>query len=153
MRLNDAHAMSGLLDHLPSTGRFTASHLSSSLGTAKLYVATRSTDPPVSQQVKRDETHVLVRTIDKGKAAASGKGKAAGDATSGPAAKRARLVAELSGAALTEDAIRGFNVEQLKAACASRSLTVGGKKEELLNRLLTHLRASGGAGAGPSTAA
>jgi hypothetical protein len=136
--------MSGLLDHLPSRGRFIASHLSSS-GTAKLYVATRSTAPPTSQQVRRDETHALVRTIDKGKAAASGKGKVT-DGASGPAAKRARLVAELSTVALTEDAVRGFNVEQLKAACASKNLTVGGKKEELVARLLTHLRAAGGAG-------
>lgn len=145
--------MSGLLDDLPSTGLLTAPRLTHA-GTARVYVPTRPTDAPAGQHVRRDDTHILVRTLDKKKQAAAatgGKSKAGegGASASEAAAKRAKLAAEIGAKPLTEAAVREFNVQQLKAACSSRGLTVGGTKEALRDRLITHLRA---AGAGASSA-
>jgi hypothetical protein len=140
--------MSGLLDDLPNIGLLSGTRLTSA-GVAKLYVPTKPTAPPPGQAIQADPTHILVRALDRKKAAGGG-GKTKASADPGEtAAKRAKLAAELNATPLTEQSVRDLNVAQLKAACSSRGLTMGGKKEEIIARLITHLRSTG---AGPSSA-
>ena len=134
-------------------------------GAPRVYVPVHDTAPPADQVVRTDGTNLLIRSLTQHREREERARKAGADkrpadgAAPAPAAKRPATEVSLPAGPITAAAARGFTVPQLKAALQSKGLPVGGKKEDLLERLLrsigaaaSQLAAAAGAGAAPTGA-
>ena len=140
------------LDSLPSRG-LCSSARPSLRGSARVYVPVHNTAPPADQVVRTDGTNLLIRSLTQHRereerARKAGGDKRAADGTAdAPAAKRPAPEVTVPAGPITAAAARGFTVPQLKAALQSKGLPVGGKKEDLLERLLRSIGAGSSQGA------
>ncbi len=152
------------LDTLPSRG-LCSSARPALHGAPRVYVPVHDTAPPADQVVRTDGTNLLIRSLtqhrereERARKAGADKRSADGAAPA-PAAKRPATEVTLPAGPITAAAARGLTVPQLKAALQSKGLPVGGKKEDLLERLLRSIGAASAqaapaaAGAAPNASA
>lgn len=161
-------SLAGFLDNLPSRGTLVAVQPGAAFSAPPaLYIADHDTAP--QQVVKNDTTSHLVRTLQnkklkeeakrKGKAADKGKrpveegegGRpakrpAAGDGGPGPS----NAAGGSGGASVPDPATSSFNrlgllsrtIKELQHVLKAWNLTVSGKKDDLIQRILDHQRSA-----------
>ncbi|XP_043724064.1 uncharacterized protein LOC122671039 isoform X2 [Telopea speciosissima] len=146
------------LANLPSRGLFSSTVVSSNPGGIRVYICEHDTSPPEEQQIKTNQTNILIRSLTlkkqkgdssskdaKGKARAEyTKGKRAAErAVDGRASAKKVNVKNSSGSPqqggtstrTIERDFQGLTVERLRALLKQRRLSVRGKKDELIARL------------------
>ncbi|KAL4559790.1 hypothetical protein LXL04_031936 [Taraxacum kok-saghyz] len=144
---------SKFLADLPSKGLFSSSVISSNLGGMRVYITDHDTTPPENQLIKTDQVNILIRSLllkqqKSGTTSKNTKGanensrKRAPERTADGRAS-AKRAASTSQNGSRQDVLKSqipenlqsLTVERLRALLKERSLSVKGKKDELIARL------------------
>ncbi|KAF2311472.1 hypothetical protein GH714_024142 [Hevea brasiliensis] len=149
-----ATGASKFLSNLPSRGFLSSTVLSSNPGGMRVYICEHDTLPPEGQQIKTNQTNILIRSLQlnkqkgdssskdtKGVTAAEGSRKRAlervQDGRSSAKRSNSQIVARQEGSD-SRTADRDFyslTVERLRALLKEQGLSPKGKKDELVARL------------------
>ncbi|XP_012079846.1 uncharacterized protein LOC105640205 [Jatropha curcas] len=149
-----ATAASKFLSNLPSRGFLSSTVLSSNPGGMRVYICEHDTLPPESQQIKTNQTNILIRSLQlknqKGESSSKdGKGINAGEGSRKRPPERVqdgRASAKRSNAQIgsrqegldsrsSDRELYSLTVERLRALLKERGLSPKGKKDELVARL------------------
>uniref|UniRef100_A0A0D9XS37 DET1- and DDB1-associated protein 1 domain-containing protein n=1 Tax=Leersia perrieri TaxID=77586 RepID=A0A0D9XS37_9ORYZ len=96
-RKTSSPAMSGeggaakFLSGLPSSGNFSSTSVSSTLGRLRVYVCEHGTDPPEGQVIKTDTTNILIRHLQLKKKEDAKEAKDTGPRNQGESVKWKRM--------------------------------------------------------------
>ncbi|KAK1318634.1 hypothetical protein QJS10_CPB04g00274 [Acorus calamus] len=144
---------------LPSRGLFSSTVTSSNPGSMRVWVCEHDTSPPEDQIIKTNTTNILIRALQLSKqrgdpsekkdvktrsTVEGNKTKRSSERTSdvSTTAKRAKMTNESastrqgeSSSGPSEIDFQGLTVERLRALLKERSLSVRGRKDELIARL------------------
>ncbi|KAK1271718.1 hypothetical protein QJS04_geneDACA012637 [Acorus gramineus] len=155
----EAPGPSKYLRGLPSRGLFSSTVISSNPGSMRVWVCEHDTSPPEDQIIKTNTTNILIRALQLSKqrgdpsekkdvktrsTVEGNKNKRSSERTSdvSTTAKRAKMTNESASTRLGESSsgpseidFQGLTVERLRALLKERSLSVRGRKDELIARL------------------
>ncbi|XP_015577745.1 uncharacterized protein LOC8269244 [Ricinus communis] len=142
------------LANLPSRGFLSSTVVSSNLGGMRVYICEHETTPPEGQQIKTNQTNILIRSLQlkkqkgdssskdaKGVTAAEGSRKRASERVQDgrASAKRSNNQTgsrqEGSDSCTSDRDLYSLTVERLRALLKERGLSPKGKKDELVARL------------------
>jgi len=127
------------LANLPSRGNFVDENCNLSLSESPVYICHHDTQAPEHQRIRTDPTNILIRGLKMKKAAdaqANAKGKRQGES---PDTDRASKKPAKGGKSVKASELHNYTVENLKSLLREHGLPVGGKKDDLINRLKTVL--------------
>ncbi|XP_050223123.1 uncharacterized protein LOC126673166 [Mercurialis annua] len=158
-QLSDSNSManagaSKFLANLPSRGFLSSTVLSSNPGGMRVYVCEHETMPSDSQQIKTNQTNILIRSLQlkkqkvdscskdvKALTAAEGSRKRASERVQDGRASAKRSNTQTgsrqdgSDSRLADRDLYSLTVERLRAMLKERGLSPKGKKEELVTRM------------------
>ncbi|OAY30690.1 uncharacterized protein LOC110630815 isoform X2 [Manihot esculenta] len=146
--------VSKFLSNLPSRGFLSSTVLSSNPGGMRVYICEHNTSPPEGQQIKTNQTNILIRSLQlkkqkgessskdmKGVTAAEGSRKRAPerlqDGRSSSKRSNNQICSEQGGSdsRQADRELYSLTVEKLRALLKERGLSPKGKKDELVARL------------------
>ncbi|KAL4561177.1 hypothetical protein LXL04_033340 [Taraxacum kok-saghyz] len=145
---------SKFLADLPSKGLFSSSVISSNLGGMRVYITDHDTTPPENQLIKTDQVNILIRSLllkqqqksgttsKNAKGATENSRKRAPERTADGRASSKRAASTTQNGSRQDvlksqipENLQSLTVERLRALLKERSLSVKGKKDELIARL------------------
>ncbi|KAF2302642.1 hypothetical protein P3X46_023510 [Hevea brasiliensis] len=145
---------SRFLSNLPSRGFLSSTVLSSNPGGMRVYICEHDTLPPEGQEIKTNQTNILIRSLQlkkqkgdssskdmKGVTAAEGSRKRAPERVQDGRASAKRSNSQTGSRQEGSDSRAGdrdlysLTVERLRALLKERGLSPRGKKDELVARL------------------